>query len=565
MVSVTSWTRLEPRCRHATMADGLAAPIHDPLWSLARQWMVGEFRGHDGGSPMMATVRGTSDRLTEYRPGGGEPIPFDPHTTVLEMLVESELAIPSDDDTRPDLRSAAEAGRHLFRLLRRHGLGRYAAELRRRSVMERPPQVAEVSDDRVVRFLGVVGGRVIDGRRLHDDLAALPRDDDGTPRELPEWITVDDADGDALASVLGRWLAWYETNHRPQAADGSWQHDRLEYRFSMATAGGTTLAANGHDGSRLDWYSFDVETVGDAVPDIDPPVLVHALPTPLAFPGMPKGRWWTFEDEGVDFGGVDTDVEDLATMRFLEVMIAYGNNWFVVPLDLETAALHRIDSVVVADSFGVPTSLSPLGAEGEAWRFLEPEGVPPDDRGRLVALLPGVTGPLIGGVVEDVVLQRDEVANLVWGIERMVESRVGGPGERRGASDAEDEQAAPPAADAPLSYRLSLDPPEHWYPFAAKRSTSGELRLEQAELVTGQDRRSPPLGRVLRPPGGRLRVHAEEVPRPGVAITRRYQFARSPDGSCHVWAARRAQPGTGEARSGLRFDTVLPQEDAEAD
>src|SRR5271157_2742415 len=75
--SVTTWTRLEPQPRDATLERSLQAQVRDPLWFLARQWQVGEFAGEDGGSPVQATLGLTTRALTGYRPGppsaGGQP------------------------------------------------------------------------------------------------------------------------------------------------------------------------------------------------------------------------------------------------------------------------------------------------------------------------------------------------------------------------------------------------------------------------------------------------------------------------------------------------------------
>ena len=62
--SITSWTRLEPQPRDASMARSLQAQIRDPLWILARQWQVGEFLGSDAGSPVQATVAGEMQTVT---------------------------------------------------------------------------------------------------------------------------------------------------------------------------------------------------------------------------------------------------------------------------------------------------------------------------------------------------------------------------------------------------------------------------------------------------------------------------------------------------------------------
>ena len=76
--SVTSWTRLEPRCREADMRTTLAARIFDPLWLLARQWQLGEFQGEDVGTPVLARVRARSAMLSRCWLG---ELPDQPSTT----------------------------------------------------------------------------------------------------------------------------------------------------------------------------------------------------------------------------------------------------------------------------------------------------------------------------------------------------------------------------------------------------------------------------------------------------------------------------------------------------
>ena len=54
--SITTWTRLEPLPRDASMQRSLQAQVRDPAWMLARQWQVGEFTGADAGSPVQASA-----------------------------------------------------------------------------------------------------------------------------------------------------------------------------------------------------------------------------------------------------------------------------------------------------------------------------------------------------------------------------------------------------------------------------------------------------------------------------------------------------------------------------
>src|SRR6185436_18064657 len=78
MPSITSWTRLEPRCRDADMQRTVNARIFDPLWMLTRQWQVGEYRGEDAGTPISARVRAESAQLSRIFLGH---LPPDTQTT----------------------------------------------------------------------------------------------------------------------------------------------------------------------------------------------------------------------------------------------------------------------------------------------------------------------------------------------------------------------------------------------------------------------------------------------------------------------------------------------------
>src|SRR5512132_3121598 len=94
-----SWTRLEPQPRDPSMATGLRAEVHDPLWLLARQLQLGEFTGEDAGSPVWVDLQGRCDRLTRYHPGPPDDTPGRPYdpSQPLEALVEAEPAAPEDE------------------------------------------------------------------------------------------------------------------------------------------------------------------------------------------------------------------------------------------------------------------------------------------------------------------------------------------------------------------------------------------------------------------------------------------------------------------------------------
>jgi hypothetical protein len=252
-----------------------------------------------------------------------------------------------------------------------------------------------------------------------------------------------------------------------------------------------------------------------------------------------------------------------------EFALIYGNDRFVVPLEVNVGSLARVRSLVVTSSFGdvlpLPPFTSPSAPAG-AWRMFS---LSPDRRYPIVGAVPQgflFVPPALGASlnsqpVEDVWLLRDEMANLAWAVERIVENRAGDRLDRQEAylaKQAAQEAAAPNGSLTTLSYRLASEVPDYWIPLAPVPDPSGSgIRLQRGALARpgGPDAIVPPGGRVLSV-AGPLFVRDEEVPRAGAHITSGYQYTRWTDGSSHLWRGRRKQAGRGEGSSGLQFDSV---------
>jgi hypothetical protein len=353
----------------------------------------------------------------------------------------------------------------------------------------------------------------------------------------------------------------------------------MEYAFGVdvaAPGGAIALQADEYSDGRLDWYAFGAASTGKA--PAGQPVTAGPLtvvPTPVGYPGMPARRFWEFEDAVVDFGGVEAEPEDISRMLLTEFALVFGGDWLLVPLEVPVGSLVRIVSLDVRDTFGRTLRVGPTSAlEGSlgGWRMFtltrdgaDPQGSPGayDD-----ALLvpPVVAAGLQGHDLEEVLLLRDETANLAWAVERRIEGQNGAAVDRAQAAY-EATGATPPAGPEPtgsFAYRLAGSVPEHWLPLLPERTRPDDpsvgLRLGALlrTLPDGSTEPIPPLGRLLQPPagGGDLVLSEEEVPREGARVTRAYQLARWLDGSTFLWLARRKGIGRGEGSSGLRFDAM---------
>jgi len=578
------------------MQDGLQARIHDPLWFLARQRQFGEFQGDDAGSPAAAQLEVRSAPITRCYFG---PVPGDPadmktgavdylHQNVpLETLVERE---PARASSQHNYRHAAEAGLHLLRLLESQSVGIHGKLFQNASMLNAPNETErQALDGDTLRFLGVMAGRVCDGLQLHAKLAPLSQE--GRLSDLfnePPFDGIPVGDRPPVIQAMTAWLAWYDTLFSQNGENTSWLRDRLEYAFAVSgqtSDGEMVMSAPEYFGGHLDWSSFVVNpklslgAQGDVASTTS-----SFLPTPVSFKGMPSPRLWELEDANVNFGKIEADPQDLARLLLVEFALVFGNDWFVVPVEVEVGTLCQIGSLIVTNTFGerllVSHSLKVDGSQSP-WRMF---GLSPDPRLATtngqdseaatkfqdIFFLPPVLGvTLEGKLLEEVLLLRDEMANLAWAVERIVESPANSPLDRfeayqetrRREEQASGSNSAPvPTPTTPPAYRLGTSVPDYWIPLLPVRDGTA-IRLKRGQLPqTGPG--SPegtiaPQGLILDPAHDLL-LPDEEVPREGARVTRCFQFTRWIDGGTHLWIGRRKQPGRGEGSSGLRFDIVEP-------
>jgi hypothetical protein len=586
--SITSWMRLEPRARSEAMRASLCARVHDPLWLLARQWQFGEFKGEDAGSPVIAALAAQRSPVTRYAPGRPRQattgVKYDPATLPLEVMVEREKV--RSTAASPTARDAAQAGMYFFHLMGERLTDRYRSAYLAEYALEEPSEEKRMAlDGASLRFLDLMVGRVVDGGKLYLDLHNALRS--GTTPQLPANPTIQTttdagqttSDAEQIKSAALVWLQWYDElfSQPTSTTPSAWVAERFEYECAVAapvnvgtSTSEVTLVAPEYAGGHLDWYSFDVATgvkLGAAADGGIQTIERSVLPTAVVFGGMPSSRWWEFEDRRVNFGAVDAAPEDLARLLVLEFALIYGNDFFVIPLELPVGSLCRITKLEVFDTFGFRTTVGPAAAGN--WRMFELRtdqrmGAPSNEAG-LFFLPPALGASLESEPVEEVLLTRDEMANMAWAVEKQVEGSSGAPVNRLQAlqemrrRDEREREAADPGSTAPragpLAYRVMTEAPANWIPLVPVRispNAGREIGFERREFT------APPLGRLLEPDRP-LILNEEELPRAGVRLTRGYQYARWTDGSTHLWLARRKQTGRGEGSSGLRFDVVESQ------
>ncbi len=572
-VRITSWTRLEVQPGSSDFAASLAAKIADPLWSLTRQWQFGELNGEDAGSPVEVRLDAEQSNLSRFHPGplAGRTAAatlagsrdYVPAAQPLETLVEAEDAALAGPF------AGIVAGQHFVRMLAAAGQSAALDPAAYRFVTDLAPD--QDLDPDGADWASLVRGRAVDGHAL----AAAMRGAGGVPAGI--------AASAEVAGICTAWLAWY-AGGLADPPPTSWIPNRLEYGFAASTgagAGEAVLASDEYVDGRLDWYDFDL-VGGPSLGGQKQSVTVKldpVMPTGARFGGMPADRFWEFEDARVNLAQVKAGPVDIGRMLLLEFALVYGNDWFVVPVELPIGALFRIQTFTVRDSFGRTADLKRANRGGASpWRMFELTGAAGATADTFL-LAPTISNALEGDPLEEVGLIRDEMANMAWAIERRVPGAMGLPIDRY--REASLRAATTRLADlshvqAELIYRVATSVPEHWLPLvpvpAGSTGANFGIVLERRAMLRHVDDGSVepihPRGVLLRTDPSRpvemegpIRLEDEEVPREGAVLTRTAQFTRWIGGERLHWTGRRKRVGKGEGASGLRFDVRIKKGD----
>lgn len=540
-----TYQRIETSTVGTDLTRALRGEIADPLWFLGRQWQVGELQGEDGGRAVTLRIESRRARPTHLRGGPADAPRGDATDLVdgpLEPQIEGEARLTGPGRTM----WSARLGVDLIRRLREAGVGA--------ATIDRLRDEHELSVPRGLRPID----RLLVGRSL--DALALAEAFDAGKVDLSQRAT----------RIVSAWAGEVAAQRSVGATSGelsTWDAERQEYQFHLIDGDGddpdVTLDAAEYHGRRADWFAFDV----DRSPRFDerlakqPPSVDEVIATPIDFSGTPANRWWAIEDDEASLGHLDGTDIDLARAIVAGFVTTFGSDWLMAPLGAELGDLVEVSSIEVTDSFGRTYSIPSMAAldhhedPGRPWRFFELTGDtgPAAGRAPLLYLTPTAADVLAGRDLERVMLAHDEVSNLGWAIEEVVESIAARPHDRT-AGDRRDEH--PPvtpgssddgeSGDGVMRFRLDPEVPEHWLPLVPVRRTGDAGRWRQRGRVTPPHDAPDDWGEahgLLLEPWTRLLLYEEEVPRAGAVVSRRARSTRRHDGAPIVWVGRRKRLG----------------------
>jgi hypothetical protein len=564
--SVTSWTRLEPLPRDASLTRSLQSQVRDALWMLARQWQVGEFLGADAGSPVQATFAGEQQTVTTYCPGTNPAatVPLD-QTLPLEVHVERELV-------QLKLRGSVQLGQYFESLVRQQGIATpevvIAAFRQSFPIAATPPDPTYAPVD-AQRFRALMTGRVTDGEALYASAVAV------AAGQSPAIPLPSAATNPGMPALLTGFVAYRASLFSQPDADDAWQPGQLQYAFSLGSpTPGSNLLLDAPDfpGGHLDWYSFslassDATPISTANPATVTPVSFAFLPNHVTFRGMHDPRWWTFEDSVTDFGQLDAQHVDIAKLLVMEFALVYGNDWFAVPVPTPIDSLARVTTLIVSDVFGVRTLIRPseqttVNPGETTWSMFKLAGN--ITRSDFIVMAP--TLGLVNDAVplEEVQFLRDDMAAMAWAVEQQLQGDLDTAIDGAEAYQqrlATNPPPPPPQATAggpKVYYTVEIPVPDNWIPMVSVQTAQGALYLRRGTMAipTSDGILNVTARALLLEPGQPFFVPDHIVPRSGLEGQRYFRRTRSADGTNYLWMARCTGPGTGPGWSGLRFDTV---------
>jgi len=599
-----AWSRLEGRPWSNNFDRALKAEVRDALWMLTKQWQMGEFEGEDAGSPVVAKLCTTTSEVDKYKADNNTVQPFDKDVPFEAKVEQRPLPFSTlRQEISLDLRLIM--GRRWMQLLKKEGLSGPTKQFFldhygfKKPDPTREEDAAICAHPEVWQQFSAVAGRMIDGAQLYFDLKSnrMPHYYD-----LPDFpLLGDQGKFDLVEKTFRRWFE--DLFYQPDDPNNdAWEPAQLEYQFAISTptaTGEKVMHAEEYYHGHLDWYNVDVdkqtETLGeltDAPPPVKPEKITQSvIPTPVMFEGMPNTRWWAFEDSRTNFSYIKPDTTDLPKLLMIEFGLIYANDWYLIPYKLPVASLTKIRGLALTNSFGENFWIEAAGKGDDSdwtrWNMFSMK-VDSDVAGEAdtdLLLLPTVAKIQESKPMEEVMFVRDEMANMVWGVETIIPLADGSA--KSGFEAAAEYHAflqklvsdaaviippAPPAKDgdeeAKIRYEIMNTIPENWIPFIPTHvdGSNREVQIQRAAMPRILEG-NPEKPDKIRPRTALLQeglaerkayfIHEEEIPRSGIRVEQSYQRTRWGNGKVFVWFGVRKTTGRGEGSSGLGFDRIV--------
>lgn len=578
---------VEPRIRKDDLTQALSMKVYDPLWMLSRQWQMGEFRGNNAGTAVSVKC------LVKQEDCSTDPI--EPITEQVNPAI--------------DLMVRVESAMHYIEMIK----GKFTPsdfQLHKKELCEKYPIKWEDADSHIldcnatkgaedklnaqrIRFIKAFQNKAFDGYKLYIELNKKQYNND------------------PIARV---YVNWFNKQYLPAGNNGSsnshWHEQSLNYTIDI-TAGSRHFIGDRYQGGRLSWYTVDDD---GSINNIEKPTFVNiaSLPTLAHYPGAPNKRLWQFEDHAV-FMGNSTEQQTKANEMFLKFATLYSNDWMLIPLKTAIGKHITVKYIKVIDTFGILHTIKRrAGAEDtvdnsqENWQMYTNSKYGTFDGSAEDGLFyaPQLAATLESKPIEEVELLRDEMANMVWGVEKTVSDGCGSTLDEQLKAvqlktfidDLYEQNRIKPepgivsfsesndlernnSAQSDYHYTLQTHVPFNWIPFVPQhikdKNFGDQFKLWGREMILRRGKmpchiltdngyvRTPvlPVTSILRKglDGNKyepLFINEEEVQQTGIRLIKNYQRTRWLNGKTYLWLGMYKRLAKFSEKSGLEFDTL---------
>ena len=580
--------RYEPRARKKDYAQALSFEAHDPMWMLTRQWQFGRFKGDDCGSAITAQVVVKSHDINGvYRGKDAQPSNFFENTVPVEPYVES---VPY----KMTLYDKVEAATHLTRMLRsQKKFPQILQALKKKFPLDKDSDaegnvirgIAEEVNDKRKLFLAVYADRSFDGEKAFDKI----RD------TLSKFML--DSEASKINKEYKSWFA--DKYHILETNTSCWNPEELGYDFALG-AGDYVYSAENYSTGHVGWYTFDKAYVrGLRVYDRDRLEFFGYIPAKATFASAPARKLWEYENHRVQFGNLkNDDVSQLASAVMMEYVSMYSNDWMMTPVHTKAGSLINVTDIVVHDTFGEIQVISTTPEEHDnkapdipftdRWALYSntrSDAYAANDRKGDFRALDGLFLPASllrvseSEPIEEVQFLRDEMANMVWGVEKRIDDECGGSLDGKTMSDkvltVVDSQNGPEVKGeekAEFKYLIQNRVPVNWIPFVPLPESGAmgrEIRFRRGRMPIYINDGSKDKFKWVRPSTSVLAVkrdqegkvipfylNEEEILGYGTKVTLTTQQTRWLNGTTYTWRGYAKKISGYQANSGLMFDEL---------
>ena len=595
------YTRHEGRTRKDDFDSALSFKIHDPLWMLTRQWQFGRFKGNDCGTAVTTKIKVSKRRLDSLYPKNNThnkqsystntPMEYDveKRNRLITPIIRIESAIQFKKMLQNALRAAQkdetfvnkESNRILRQLLQDLPLDRFIPITENKTL-----DILKLEqNDKLHQLFAIYGKRMFDGYKLY--LTDV--------NKLRHILNRD------LQKTLHEYKAWFQKKYLPLQEDeeNCLNERHMIHEIGLGDEQNIYQAEDYHTG-RLSWYSFDVtKTTGKSA--LKEEKMLSYLPVSVSFPGAPNKRLWHFEDRSVKFGQSKNDFSMLANAVIMQYTLMYSNDWMITPIEAETGTILDVEGIVVKDTFGEYIYINTTAEDNdnnqpdveysERWNLFgtsKANAYQTNDFATQKGLLfpPSLPRCEESKPIEEVHFLRDEMANMVWSDENVINDKCGGTIAGQNLSDRVltivDEDKSEDINvndDCDYYYLLQNRVPLHWIPFIPKKIV-GEIReiifqrgrmpifyngcynsVRPSTEILGSkhiDLKSDTQGTTP------LFIDEEKVIGQGVKLSLTAQRTRWFYGESFNWISAKKTIAQSQVNSGLMFDELIKKESDQA-